>query len=241
MNILCDLTPDEFIEFGKIYDVDFQFLDKYYSPFDIETRRFTSIKNKNTIDRITTAQHIGWNHIEFLKKNKGNVIGIYAHENQIIVDGDIMRMVIMKGGQKPISIRETIFKKIDEERAYQDLKWSTGQRSDQVPDKDKSVAEWLNYIEYHLDIAKKNVYQLDKTAALDEIRKVTALAVACMEIHGCPERKPIVKSEVVNKTTDTFGESMFKRISRIPICDKFQTKTYQEWLNNCCSSYIIKD
>ncbi len=196
MNILCDLTPDEFIEFGKIYNVDIQFLDKYYSRFDIKTRRFTNFKNKNTIDCITTAQHIGWNHIEFLKKNKGYVIGIYAHENQIIVDGDIMRMIIIKGEKKSISIRETIFKKIDDERAYQDFKWSTEQRPDQVPDKDKSVAEWLNYIEYHLDIAKKNVYQLDKTAALDEIRKVTALAVACMEIHGCPERKLALKGEM---------------------------------------------
>jgi hypothetical protein len=62
-----------------------------------------------------------------------------------------------------------------------------------TPDEEKPVAEWINYIEYHLSKAKEKVYHLDTQAALAEIRKVTALGVRTMEIHGAPERKPDFK------------------------------------------------
>ncbi len=85
--------------------------------------------------------------------------------------------------------RKEVYKRIDDERDYQDMRWNNNLRSDEIPDEDKPVAEWLNYIEYHLDKAKNANYQLNKEESLAELRKVAALAVRAMEIHGCPERK----------------------------------------------------
>jgi hypothetical protein len=81
-----------------------------------------------------------------------------------------------------------VYKRIDTEREYQDFRWNTNLRKDNVPDEEKSVAEWLNYIEFHLTKAKNANYHLDKEASLAELRKVAALAVRAMEIHGCPVR-----------------------------------------------------
>ena len=79
--------------------------------------------------------------------------------------------------------RTDIYKRINQERDYQDIRWHGC-----VPDEEKSIAEWLNYIEYHLEKAKERVYNLSPDEALAELRKVAALAVRAMEIHGCPER-----------------------------------------------------
>lgn len=84
--------------------------------------------------------------------------------------------------------RLDVYKNIDIEREYQDQQWTEGNRQNGVPDEDKSVAEWINYMEFHLTKAKEMVYKLNQTEALSEIRKVTALGVRAMEIHGCPER-----------------------------------------------------
>jgi hypothetical protein len=84
--------------------------------------------------------------------------------------------------------RRDVYKRIDGERDYQDLRWNTNLREDEIPDEEKPVAEWLNYIEYHLTKAKNWNYHLDKEKSLAELRKVAALAVRAMEIHGCPER-----------------------------------------------------
>lgn len=207
------------------------------------------------------------NLIMFLRQNYNTNMYLYLQDNgELFWYKDLVRylrvcITPLEAKPKPISVRQVIYGKIDEERAYQDLKWSTGQRPDQVPDKDKSVAEWLNYIEYHLDLAKKNVYNLDKTAALDDIRKITALAVRCMEIHGCPERKPIVKSKTTAKTVETQKETnkcnndfdkkikkcnddFDKKIREIflePSSIHFQTDTYNEWLYNTSKSRNIKD
>lgn len=84
--------------------------------------------------------------------------------------------------------RRDVYKRIDGERDYQDKTWVARRTADGTPDEEKPVAEWINYIEYHLSKAKERVYHLDTQAALAEIRKVTALGVRTMEIHGCPER-----------------------------------------------------
>jgi len=84
--------------------------------------------------------------------------------------------------------RSEVYKRIDAERDYQDLRWNTNIREEDVPDEDKPVAEWLNYIEYHLTKSKLANYHLNKDESLTEIRKVAALAVRALEIHGCPER-----------------------------------------------------
>ena len=85
--------------------------------------------------------------------------------------------------------RKVVYQRIDVERDYQDLKWDNDQRADRIPDSEKAVAEWVNYMEQHLNDAKKGVYDLDKEEALAQIRKVVALGVRTLEIHGCPERK----------------------------------------------------
>jgi hypothetical protein len=84
--------------------------------------------------------------------------------------------------------RKEIYKRLDGERNYQDQNWGSRRQMDGTPDEEKPVAEWINYIEYHLAKAKEKVYHLDTNGATHELRKVAALAVRAMEIHGCPER-----------------------------------------------------
>jgi len=85
--------------------------------------------------------------------------------------------------------RQEVYKRIDQERDYQDWRWDDGQREDRVMDEEKSPAEWLNYIEMQIDYAKIANYELNKEEVMNHIRKIAGLAVRAMEIHGCPERK----------------------------------------------------
>lgn len=85
--------------------------------------------------------------------------------------------------------RTEVYSRIDGERDYQDWRWENEIRDDGVPDKDKSPAEWLNYIEQHVSVAKTAVYYLNKEEVMNEIRKIATLAVRALEIHGCPERQ----------------------------------------------------
>jgi hypothetical protein len=84
--------------------------------------------------------------------------------------------------------RKEVYRKIDVERDYQDLRWGTRRTLDGTPDEEKPVAEWINYMEHHVNEAKKGVYDLDTEEALAQVRKVAALAVRALELHGCPER-----------------------------------------------------
>ena len=85
--------------------------------------------------------------------------------------------------------RSDVYKLIDGEREYQNWRWEQEIREDGVPDEDKRPAEWLNYIKFHLEQAEVSNYMLQKEQTMEEIRKIAALAVRAMEIHGCPERK----------------------------------------------------
>jgi hypothetical protein len=85
--------------------------------------------------------------------------------------------------------RYEVYKAFDGERDYQDIKWGARNSANGIPDEEKPVSEWLNYIEFHLEKAKTNNYFLDKEKALDELRKVGALVVRALEVHGCPKRK----------------------------------------------------
>lgn len=87
--------------------------------------------------------------------------------------------------------RKEIYNRIDSERNYQDQNWGSRRQMDGTPDEEKPVAEWINYMEYHLAKAKERVYHLDTEGATVEIRKVTALGVRAMEIHGCPPRSGV--------------------------------------------------
>ena len=84
--------------------------------------------------------------------------------------------------------RSEVYKRLDTERDYQDLRWSPRREKNDTPDAEKPTAEWINYIEYHIAKAKEEVYLLEDEEALAHVRKVAALAVRCLELHGCPER-----------------------------------------------------
>ena len=84
--------------------------------------------------------------------------------------------------------RSDVYRCLDTERDYQDLRWTPRREKNDTPDAEKPPAEWINYIEYHLTQAKNGVYMLNEKEALAQVRKVAALAVRCLELHGCPER-----------------------------------------------------
>ena len=82
--------------------------------------------------------------------------------------------------------RESVYKIIDGERDYQDSKWPEPRP---LSDDITPVAAWILYMETHLNKAKEFIYFLDEKKALEELRKVTALGVACMENNETPARK----------------------------------------------------
>ena len=84
--------------------------------------------------------------------------------------------------------RQEVYRCLDTERQYQDLRWTPRREANETPDESKPPAEWINYIEFHLNKAKEQVYFLNEEETLAELRKVAALAVRCLELHGCPER-----------------------------------------------------
>ena len=77
--------------------------------------------------------------------------------------------------------REDVYKLIDKERYYQDMKWG-GENHDRV----HSVGDWIIFMELFLDKAKLAL-RIGDTAALVNIMKVTALGVAAMEASGEPD------------------------------------------------------
>lgn len=77
-----------------------------------------------------------------------------------------------------------VVKAIETERAYQDYKWNNPS---------SSVAEYLIYMRKHLNKALDAMASDECVGVCDtvisEIRKVTALGVACGEQHGMPMRR----------------------------------------------------
>jgi len=80
--------------------------------------------------------------------------------------------------------RMRVYRKIDGERDYQDEQ----PQNNPNHDAEHSVADWILFMEYHLNRAKENMYKLDSKGAMDQIRKVTALGVVAMEYNETPDR-----------------------------------------------------
>lgn len=81
--------------------------------------------------------------------------------------------------------RDQVFRAIDNERIYQDLKWGT------IQEHPHEVGAWLTVMRKLLNDADYAwCGQRGDVGALDEIRKVAAVAVACMEQHGVVLRQP---------------------------------------------------
>ena len=113
--------------------------------------------------------------IEYLNMNE-NLDGFVEMIQNTLNNGyDLKRMTKMG--------RSEVYNHINSERQYQDSRWRNGKS-----DFEKDTSEWVTYIEHHLNKAKNKIYELDNDKALAEIRKVAALAVRCLEIHGCPKR-----------------------------------------------------
>lgn len=93
--------------------------------------------------------------------------------------------------------RQEVYNRIDTERQYQDLRWTPRRAANGVRDEEKPPAEWINYMEFHLNEAKRAVYELNDEEALAQVRKVAALGVRCLELHGCPER--VIPDELLNE------------------------------------------
>lgn len=82
--------------------------------------------------------------------------------------------------------REQVFTLIDGEREHQN---ALPHHSHQQ-DANTSVAAWIIYMEHMLAAAKDRIYFLDQPAALEYVRKIAALAVACMEHNETKPRRP---------------------------------------------------
>lgn len=87
--------------------------------------------------------------------------------------------------------REAVYKAIDSERNHQDRKWGTPEKHPH------EVGAWVTLIRKFVNDAEvawsgsSNDY-----TALIEIRKVAAIAVACMEQHGVIQRDKFVEPPV---------------------------------------------
>lgn len=82
--------------------------------------------------------------------------------------------------------RREVYRVINGERAYQDS-LGPDRRLDKGP---RKIGEYLTLLREYLDKATgKWVDLAGDVAALHEVRKVAALAVACLEENGCPGRE----------------------------------------------------
>lgn len=78
--------------------------------------------------------------------------------------------------------RSEIYKLIDGERDYQERRWER-------PQHNHSATEYLVYIDHYVKLAFQRVStENGEAGALENLRKIAALAVAAMEEHGAPAR-----------------------------------------------------
>jgi hypothetical protein len=81
--------------------------------------------------------------------------------------------------------RQDVYARIDEEREYQDEVWGVDQ------DERKTLGDWTVFLDRQVERLKDQVYESspeDDLNALHTMRKIAAIAVACMEHNGCPPR-----------------------------------------------------
>ena len=83
--------------------------------------------------------------------------------------------------------RNEVYRILDGEREYQDTSRVVNENETRE-DQEKSVADFILYMDYTLNKAKTAIYTLNETEALALVRKVTALGVAAGEAFGFPER-----------------------------------------------------
>ncbi len=83
--------------------------------------------------------------------------------------------------------RTTVFDALNSERNYQDTKHGNGSAGSSL---NRTVDEFALYIEeYAAQLRHLATTSVDMWEKLNAVRKVGALAVACMEAHGAPYRE----------------------------------------------------
>jgi hypothetical protein len=86
--------------------------------------------------------------------------------------------------------REEVYKLINTEVDYAEKRGKGNENY--ADDSKKQIETWILYMEEYLHLARKDCLKsLDKTYALENIRKIAALAVACMQHNETPSRKPL--------------------------------------------------
>lgn len=84
--------------------------------------------------------------------------------------------------------RTKVYDIIDGEREYQDLMTRNSDRPDMI--EDFHLGDALSAIQFNLDVARKEWYTgaVPHQDAMAYIRKIAAISVKMMEVHGAPER-----------------------------------------------------
>jgi len=93
--------------------------------------------------------------------------------------------------------KKKVYKRVDGELEYQELKWVVRRDANGTPDESKPPSEWVNYMQHHMNEANTAIYNLQDEEALAQIRKVVALGVRALMIHGCPKRE--IPEELLNE------------------------------------------
>ena len=121
-----------------------------------------------------------------MEKTVESVLNDHHSFNKPLTKKDIKKAIaeVKQQNQKRLMKRKQVYKLIDSERDYQDALPNHSTKLDET----HPVASWILFMEQHLNNAKREIYALDPIAALEEVRKVAALGVACMENNDTPER-----------------------------------------------------
>jgi len=86
---------------------------------------------------------------------------------------------------------DLILDAIVNERQYQARRWGTRHGLNRFEETQRSVPDFLVYMKTYLDDAFRSATtEVGDDKALEALRKVVALGVACFEQHGMPVRDP---------------------------------------------------
>jgi len=92
--------------------------------------------------------------------------------------------------------RDPVLAAIGSERVYQIKRWGVRQQDGSFEEAPKSIGEFITYMQYYMNEATKAATtKAGPYPALEMLRKVTALGVACFEQHGVQFRE---ESDVIN-------------------------------------------
>lgn len=106
--------------------------------------------------------------------------------------------------------RKEVYGVINDERVYQDRKWGT------IEEHPHEVGSWVTIMRQLLNDAERAyMTQRGDMGALDEIRKVVAVGVACLEQHGPVPRAAIDFAAQSTKFAVHKAEAPAKRPSRL--------------------------